>query len=66
MDTSQPFAIVPKDKEASVSLKRQRRSIAEKWRIFEETGVLGESWHGGLSEFPHACLDLAGNGPLEQ
>jgi transposase len=40
MDTSQQVAIIPKDKETSVAGQRQRRSIAEKRRIVEET--LGE------------------------
>jgi transposase len=43
MDTSQQVAIVPKDKETSVAGQRQRRSIAEKRRIVEETLVEGAS-----------------------
>jgi transposase-like protein len=43
MDTSQQAAVVPKDRESSVALKRQRRSIAEKRRIVEETLVEGAS-----------------------
>jgi hypothetical protein len=41
MDTSQQAAVVPKDKEFSVALKRQRRSISEKRRMVEETLVEG-------------------------
>jgi transposase len=41
MDTSQQISIIPKDKEASVG--RQRRSIAEKRRIVEETLPPGAS-----------------------
>lgn len=37
MDTSQQVTVIPKDKEASVAAQRQRRSIAEKRRIVEET-----------------------------
>lgn len=43
MDTSQQAAVVPKDRDSSVALKRQRRSIAEKRRIVEETLVEGAS-----------------------
>lgn len=43
MDTSQQVAIIPKDKETSVAGQRQRRSIAEKRRIVEETLVPGAS-----------------------
>jgi transposase len=43
MDTSQQVAIIPKDKETSVAGQRQRRSIAEKRRIVEETLVEGAS-----------------------
>jgi transposase-like protein len=43
MDTSQQAAVVPKDKEFSVTLKRQRRSISEKRRMVEETLVEGAS-----------------------
>ena len=39
MDTSQQVAVIPKSKGASVALQRQRRSIAEKRRIVEETLV---------------------------
>ncbi len=42
MDTSQQVAVIPK-RETSVSPKRQRRSIAEKRRIVEETLVEGAS-----------------------
>jgi transposase-like protein len=35
--------VVPKDRESAVVLKRQRRSIAEKRRIVEETLVEGAS-----------------------
>jgi transposase len=41
MDTSQQVSVVPKDKEASVA--RQRRSIAAKRRIVEETLAPGAS-----------------------
>jgi transposase len=43
MDTSQQAAVVPKDRDSSVALKRQRRSIGEKRRIVEETLVEGAS-----------------------
>jgi transposase len=43
MDTSQQVAIIPRNKEASVVPQRQRRSIAEKRRIVEETLVPGAS-----------------------
>ena len=43
MDTSQPLAVIPKDKQASVVPPRQRRSIAEKRRIVEETLAAGAS-----------------------
>ncbi|HXJ95234.1 MAG TPA: transposase [Terriglobia bacterium] len=42
MDTFQPV-VIPKEKEASVAPQRQRRSIAEKRRIVEETLVAGAS-----------------------
>jgi transposase len=43
MDTYQQGAVIPRDKEASVAAQRQRRSIAEKGRIVEETLVPGAS-----------------------
>lgn len=43
MDTSPQAAVVPKDRDSLVALKRQRRSIAEKRRIVEETLVEGAS-----------------------
>ena len=43
MDTSPQAAVVPKDRDSWVALKRQRRSIAEKRRIVEETLVEGAS-----------------------
>lgn len=43
MDTSQQVAIITKSKEGSTSPQRQRRSIAEKRRIVEETLVPGAS-----------------------
>ena len=44
MDTSQQVvAVIPRDKEASVAPQRQRRTIAEKRRIVEETLVPGAS-----------------------
>lgn len=43
MDTSQQVAIIPRNKEGSVVPQRQRRSIAEKRRIVEETLLLGAS-----------------------
>jgi transposase len=43
MDTSQPVTVTPRDKEASVASQRQRRSIAEKRRIVEETLAPGAS-----------------------
>jgi transposase len=42
MDTSQPV-VIPREKEASVAPQRQRRSIAEKRRIVEETLAPGAS-----------------------
>jgi len=41
MDTSQPSAVDPKDREPAV--QRQQRSIAEKRRIVEETWLPGAS-----------------------
>ena len=43
MDTSQQVAIIPRNKEGSVVPHRQRRSIAEKRRIVEETRLPGAS-----------------------
>ena len=43
MDTSQQTAVIPRDRELSVALKRQRRSIAQKRKIVEETLVEGAS-----------------------
>ena len=43
MDTSQQAAVIPRNKEVSVALLRQRRSIAEKRRIVEETLAPGAS-----------------------
>jgi transposase len=43
MDTTQQAADVLKDRDSAVALKRQRRSIAEKRRIVEETLVEGAS-----------------------
>lgn len=43
MDTSQQVAIIPRNKEGSVVPQRQRRSIAEKRRIVEETLLPGAS-----------------------
>ena len=43
MDTSQQVGIIPRNKEGSVVLQRQRRSIAEKRRIVEETLLPGAS-----------------------
>jgi transposase len=43
MDTSQQVAIIPRNKEGSVVPQRQRRSIAEKRRIVEETLLPGSS-----------------------
>ena len=43
MDTSQQVAVTPRGKEASVAAQRQRRSIAEKRRIVEETLSAGAS-----------------------
>jgi len=43
MDTSQQVAVIPGNSEPSASPKRQRRSIAEKRRIVEETLVPGAS-----------------------
>ncbi len=43
MDTSEQAAVVVRSKEASVAPLRQRRSIAEKRRIVEETLAKGAS-----------------------
>lgn len=43
MDTSQQATVISRDKAASVASQRQRRSIAEKRRIVEETPVPGAS-----------------------
>jgi transposase len=43
MDTSQQVAVIPRDKGAPVIVQRQRRSIAEKRRIVEETLAPGAS-----------------------
>ena len=43
MDTSQQMAVIPRDKQGPVTPVRQRRSIAEKRRIVEETLVDGAS-----------------------
>ena len=43
MDTSQQVTLIPRNKETSVLGQRQRRSIAEKRRIVEETLAPGAS-----------------------
>jgi transposase len=43
MDSSQQVAVIPQGRELSVAPQRQRRSIAEKRRIVEETLVEGAS-----------------------
>jgi len=43
MDTSQQVAVTPQGREFSVASQRQRRSIAEKRRIVEETLAEGAS-----------------------
>jgi len=43
MDTSQQAAVIPRDKEDSITPARRRRSIAEKRRIVEETLAPGAS-----------------------
>jgi transposase len=43
MDTSQQVAVIPQGRESSVAAQRQRRSIAEKRWIVEETLVEGAS-----------------------
>jgi transposase len=43
MDTSQQTTVIPKDRESTVAVRRQQRSIAEKRRIVEETLVPGAS-----------------------
>jgi hypothetical protein len=43
MDISQQAAVIPKGKESSASPQRQRRSIAEKRRMVEETLIPGAS-----------------------
>lgn len=46
MDTSQQATVIPKDSEGSVIFPRQRRSIAEKRRMVEETLSSGVSVAG--------------------
>ena len=43
MDTFQQVAVIPREKQGPVAPVRQRRSIAEKRRIVEETLVEGAS-----------------------
>ena len=43
MDTSQQTTVTPRDRAGSVAAQRQRRSIAEKRRIVEETLAPGAS-----------------------
>ena len=43
MDTSQQMTVIPRDKQGTVTPVRQRRSIAEKRRIVEETLIEGAS-----------------------
>jgi transposase len=43
MDTSEQVTLIPKGRERSVAVPRQRRSIADKRRIVEETLVEGAS-----------------------
>ena len=43
MDTSQQVAVIPQGREPSVAPQRQRRGIADKRRIVEETLVEGAS-----------------------
>jgi transposase len=43
MDTCQQTAVSPRDREGSATAQRQRRSIAEKRRIVEETLLPGAS-----------------------
>ena len=43
MDTCQQVAVIARDKEGTIAAARQRRSIAEKRRIVEETLVAGAS-----------------------
>jgi len=43
MDTSQQMTVIPRDKQGTVTPVRQRRSIAEKRRIVEETLIQGAS-----------------------
>ncbi len=43
MDTFQQVAVIPQGRESSVAGQRQRRSIAEKRRIVEETLIEGAS-----------------------
>jgi transposase-like protein len=43
MDTSQHVTVIPKDREAAGEPRRQRRSIAEKRRMVEETLAPGAS-----------------------
>ena len=43
MDTSQQVAVIAQGRESSVAPQRQRRSIADKRRIVEETLVEGAS-----------------------
>ena len=43
MDTSRQMTVIPRDKQGTVTPVRQRRSIAEKRRIVEETLIEGAS-----------------------
>lgn len=43
MDTSQQVAVIPRDREPSAASNRERRSMAEKRRIVEQTLVEGAS-----------------------
>jgi transposase len=43
MDTFQQTAVVPRDRDSTVTVRRQQRSVAEKRRIVEETLVAGAS-----------------------
>ena len=43
MDTSRQETVISRDKNSSVGSQRQRWSIAEKWRVVEETLVEGAS-----------------------
>ena len=60
MDTFQQVAVIPRDKQGPVSPVRQRRSIAEKRRIVEETLAPGASV---AQLWPATCQSRPGAAP---